>query len=150
MLVAVADRLHEEQNATILLTGSPKERAIIDAVHRHMKHAPVDLLTHGLTLGALKEIVRRCDLMITNDTGTRHVAAAFDVPLVTIFGPTHPEWTEIYFEKERKLSVEVFCGPCQKKKCPLDHRCMTRLSPNMVHAASAELLGKRNTVGSGV
>ena len=82
-----------------------------------------------MTLGALKEIIRRCDLMVTNDTGPRHIAAAFDVPVVTVFGPTHPEWTEIYFAKERKVAVKVFCGPCQKKTCPLDHRCMTRVTP---------------------
>jgi heptosyltransferase-2 len=97
----------------------------------------------GLTLGALKEIVRRCDLMISNDTGPRHIAAAFDVPVVTIFGPTHPEWTEIYFPKERKVSVPVFCGPCQKKTCPLDHRCMTRLTPGMVFETATGLLPRR-------
>jgi heptosyltransferase-2 len=105
-----------------------------------MTHAPVDLSRAGITLGAIKEIVRRCDLMITNDTGPRHIAAAFDVPVVTIFGPTHPEWTEIYFEKERKVAVKVFCGPCQKKLCPLDHRCMTRITPAMVFDAAMSLL----------
>ena len=93
-------------------------------------------------MGALKEITRRCDLMVTNDTGPRHIAAAFDVPVVTVFGPTHPEWTEIYFPKERKVAVKVFCGPCQKKICPLDHRCMTRVTPAMVYDTSLELLGK--------
>jgi heptosyltransferase-2 len=136
----VGDRLVDELGATILVSGTPKERRILDEVQRHMKHAPVDLAAHGLTLGALKEIVRRCDLMITNDTGPRHFAAAFDVPVVTVFGPTHPEWTEIYFDKERKVSVPVFCGPCQKKTCPLDHRCMTRVSPAMVFEAAAQLI----------
>ena len=97
---------------------------------------------HGMTLGSLKEIVRRCDLMVTNDTGPRHIAAAMDVPVVTVFGPTHPEWTEIYFEKERKVAVKVFCGPCQKKVCPLDHRCMTRVTPGMVFDTALELLGR--------
>jgi heptosyltransferase-2 len=105
-----------------------------------MKRKPIDLSTKGLTLGALKEITRRCDLMVTNDTGPRHIAAAFGVPVVTIFGPTHPEWTEIYFAKERKVSVPVFCGPCQKKTCPLDHRCMTRVTPSMVFDTAAQLL----------
>ena len=128
--------------ATVLLSASPKERPILAAIFRHMKHAAVDLSRAGLTLGALKEVVRRCDLMVTNDTGPRHIAAAFDVPVVTIFGPTHPEWTEIYFAKERKVAVKVFCGPCQKKTCPLDHRCMTHVTPRMVFDTAATLLNK--------
>jgi heptosyltransferase II len=136
----LADRLIEEQNATVLLSAAPKERAIVDAIQSHMKHAAVDLAAAGLTLGAMKDIVRRCDLMVTNDTGPRHVAAAFDVPVVTIFGPTHPQWTEIYYAKERQVAVKVFCGPCQKKTCPLDHRCMTRVTPGMVYETSTQLL----------
>ena len=60
--------------------------------------------------------------------------------MLTIFGPTHPEWTETYFEKERKVAVKVFCGPCQKKTCPLDHRCMTRVTPGMVFAEGMQLM----------
>jgi heptosyltransferase-2 len=139
----VGDRLIEERGATVMISGSPRERRILEAVHSHMKHAAVDLPSKGLTLGALKEIVRRCDLMITNDTGPRHMAAAFGVPVVTVFGPTHPEWTEIDFAMERKVAVKVFCGPCQKKVCPLDHRCMTRVTPAMVGQTAGELLGHR-------
>jgi heptosyltransferase-2 len=136
----LADRFIEEHDATVLISSAPRERAIVDAINRNMKHAAVDLARAGCTLGALKEIVRRCDIMITNDTGPRHIAAAFGVPVVTVFGPTHPEWTETYFPKERKVAVKVFCGPCQKKTCPLDHRCMTRLTPGMVHDAAMTLL----------
>jgi heptosyltransferase-2 len=139
---ALADRLIEEQGATVLISGAPKERAIIEQVKRHMRRAALDLSNKGLSLGSLKEIVRRCDLMVTNDTGPRHLAAAFDVPVVTVFGPTHPQWTEIYFAKERQVAVKVFCGPCQKKTCPLDHRCMTRVTPAMVHEAAVGLLPK--------
>jgi heptosyltransferase II len=136
----LADRFIDELGATVLISSSPRERQIVDAVFRHMKHAAVDLQRTGLTLGSLKEITRRCDLMVTNDTGPRHIAAAFGVPVVTIFGPTHPEWTEIYFEKERKVLIPVFCGPCQKKVCPLDHRCMTRVLPGMVFETAGQLL----------
>ncbi len=142
---AVGDRFIDELGATVLISGTPKERPIIDAIQRHMKHAAVDISNKGLSLGSLKEVVRRCDLMITNDTGPRHIAAAFGVPVVTIFGPTHPEWTEINFAKERKVAVKVFCGPCQKKICPLDHRCMTRITPGMVYATSMEFLGGATT-----
>jgi heptosyltransferase II len=140
---AVGDRLIEQTGATVLISGAPRERLLIEAVKGHMKGQAVDLLAQGLTLGALKDIVRRCDLMIGNDTGPRHMASAFGVPVVTVFGPTHPEWSETRFHHERKAMVKVFCGPCQKKRCPLDHRCMTRVSPHMVSDLAAELLGQQ-------
>ncbi|QOV87316.1 lipopolysaccharide heptosyltransferase II [Humisphaera borealis] len=136
----LADRFIEELGATVLISAAPKERPIVEQIKRHMKRAPVDLSNKGTDLGNLKEIIRRCDLMVTNDTGPRHIAAAMDVPVVTIFGPTHPEWTEIYYPKERQVAVKVFCGPCQKKTCPLDHRCITRVTPAMVWDKSVELL----------
>jgi heptosyltransferase-2 len=137
---ALADRFMGELDATVLISAAPKERPIVEQVKRLMKRAPVDLSNKGTDLGSLKEIVRRCDLMVTNDTGPRHIAAAMDVPVVTVFGPTHPEWTEIYYPKERQVAVKVFCGPCQKKTCPLDHRCMTRVTPDMVWDAAIGLL----------
>ncbi|MBV8780651.1 MAG: lipopolysaccharide heptosyltransferase II [Phycisphaerae bacterium] len=142
----LADRLIEERGATVLLSGSPREMRILDVILRSMKHPAVDLCRAGQSLGSLKEIVRRCDLMVTNDTGPRHIAAALNVPVVTLFGPTFPEWTEIDFDKERKLAIKVFCGPCQKKICPLDHRCMTGLTPSMVFDASIKLLDSREAV----
>jgi heptosyltransferase-2 len=146
----LADRFIEQRGATVLISAAPRERAIVDQINRHMGHAAVDLARAGLTLGALKEIVRRCDLMVTNDTGPRHIAAAFDVPVATIFGPTHPEWTETYFARERKVAVPVFCGPCQKKTCPLDHRCMTRVTPGMVFETSSALLANASLPERGV
>jgi len=136
----LADRLIDEMHATVLISAAPKERPIVDSIKRYMRRTPIDLSQHGTTLGSLKEIVRRCDLMITNDTGPRHIAAALEVPVITLFGPTHPEWTEIYYARERQLSVKVFCGPCQKKVCPLDHRCMKLLTPAMVYDAAVRLL----------
>jgi heptosyltransferase-2 len=143
----LGDRFVEELGATVVISAAPKERAIVDQIASHMKHAFVDLPAAGPTLGALKDIIRRCDLMVTNDTGPRHIAAAFDVPVVTVFGPTHPQWTEIYYAKERQVAVKVFCGPCQKKTCPLDHRCMTRVTPSMVFDASVQLLPHRQSAG---
>jgi heptosyltransferase-2 len=136
----LADRFIDDLGATVLLSAAPRERMIVESIQRRMKHAAVDLSNKGMNLGSLKEIVRRCDLMVTNDTGPRHIAAAMGIPVVTIFGPTHPEWTEIYYPKERQVAVKVFCGPCQKKVCPLDHRCMTRVTPAMVWDASMQLL----------
>jgi heptosyltransferase-2 len=138
----LADRFVQDLNATILLSSAPRERAIVDSIRKQMKHSAIDLSALGINLGSLKEIVRRCDLMVTNDTGPRHIAAAMEIPVVTVFGPTHPEWTEIYYPRERQVAVKVFCGPCQKKICPLDHRCMTQVTPRMVWEASMALLAK--------
>ncbi len=136
---AVADRLTEQHNATLAVTGAPNERPILDAVINAAKHPILDLPALGVDLPTLKSVVRLADLMVTNDTGPRHIAAAFNVPVVTVFGPTDPAWTEINFDRERIVRVDVFCGPCQKKKCPLDHRCMTRINPDMVLDRAAEL-----------
>ena len=136
----LADRFITEAGATVIISATPKERQIVQTILSHMKQKAYDISGLGMTLGSLKEIVRRCDLMVTNDTGPRHIAAAFDVPVVTVFGPTHPEWTEIYYAKERQVAVKVFCGPCQKKICPLDHRCITLVTPAMVWDASMQLL----------
>ena len=93
----------------------------------------------GVPLGALKEIVRRSKLMVCNDTGPRHFAAAFNVPTVTLFGPTDPVWAQTYSTNERLVRINVPCGPCQLKKCPIDHRCMMGLSVEMVLKAIDEL-----------
>jgi len=141
----LGDRFINEMRATVLISAAPKERSIVDSIKRYMRQTPVDLSQHGVTLGSLKEIVRRCDLMVTNDTGPRHIAAAMNVPVITLFGPTHPEWTEIYYPRERQMQVKVFCGPCQKKVCPLDHRCMKLLTPAMVYDAATHLLAGRGS-----
>ncbi|MGC4032932.1 MAG: lipopolysaccharide heptosyltransferase II [Tepidisphaeraceae bacterium] len=136
----VANTLAERHGATILISSAAKERKIVDEIYKHLTVPAVDLAKAKMSLGALKEVVRRCDLMITNDTGPRHIAAAFDVPVVSIFGPTHPEWTDIFYAKERICQIKVDCGPCQLKVCPLDHRCMTRLTPSLVLQKAEELL----------
>ncbi|MHB1157785.1 MAG: lipopolysaccharide heptosyltransferase II [Phycisphaerales bacterium] len=136
-----ADRLIERQGVTVLVNGSPKERKILDEVHATAKHALIDLPKLGNDLTLLKSMVKRCELMVTNDTGPRHIAAAFGVPVVTVFGPTDPRWSQIDFGDERIVRVDVFCGPCQKKICPLDHRCMTGVSAEMVVKEAEGLMG---------
>ena len=89
-----------------------------------------------LSLGLTKACVRRADLLVTTDSGPRHFAAAFGTPVVTLFGPTHIAWTETYYPKAVHLQKKVECGPCQLRVCPLDHRCMTLLTPDEVFAAA--------------
>jgi heptosyltransferase-2 len=135
--------------ARVLLASSPAELPIVDAILNAATHKnrliPLAKLNtgKGLSIGALKELVRRSALMVCNDTGPRHFAAAFNIPTVTLFGPTDPVWAETYSPNERIVRVDVPCGPCQLKKCPIDHRCMRDLAPDMVLTAIAALWHNR-------
>jgi heptosyltransferase-2 len=101
------------------------------------------LAEQPLSLGLTKACVRRADLLITTDSGPRHFAAAFDRPVVTLFGPTHIAWTETYHPRAVHLQKKVPCGPCQLRICPLDHRCMTQLTPAEVFEAAEQLLARQ-------
>ena len=139
----VADRLVEKTNAAVLIACGPKEIAVARQVAGHMRQRPTVLDNPVMRLGPLKALIRRSSLLITNDTGPRHFANAFGTPVVTIFGPTDREWTATEVAGEKELYVPVDCGPCMKRQCPLDHRCMTRISSDMVLAAATELLKGR-------
>ena len=92
--------------------------------------------------------MRRADMLITTDSGPRHFAAAFNRPVLTLFGPTHIAWTETYFPKAVNLQKKVDCGPCQQRVCPLDHRCMKLLTPEEVFQAAQSLMTPcRQTAG---
>ncbi len=136
---AVADRCVRKLGAAVAVCGAPREQAIIESVVRNCREPAVNLLAAGVELKLLKSVIRRASVVVTNDTGPRHVAIAVGTPVVTIFGPTDPAWTEVGFTDERQVMVEVFCGPCQKKRCPLDHRCMTQVTADMVFARVVEI-----------
>jgi heptosyltransferase-2 len=139
----VADALVERHGFRIILFGSPAERPILEKIAGAMTHRPLLPEPGELDLDVLKPLVRRCALLVTNDTGTRHYAVAFDVPVVCIMGSTSPRYTDVNLEKQIVVRVDVDCGPCQKKVCTTDHRCMTRITPEMVlHAADKLLAGR--------
>lgn len=151
----LADRLGERRGAQILLNAAPSERAIAAAVARAMATAPaINFAERANSIGLLKGLLRRCDLLITNDTGARHVAAALGVGVVTIFGSTDPTWARIDYPRERIVKVDVPCGPCQKKRCPLppgeaNHQCMKAVTVEMVLTAAEELLAEAGRSGTG-
>jgi len=92
---ALADRLARDHGATILLSGAPKERDLLDEVAAESESPLVNLLNHPVNLRRFKSICRRCDLMVANDTGSRHIGVAMATPTVALFGPTDPEWTRL-------------------------------------------------------
>jgi ADP-heptose:LPS heptosyltransferase len=146
----LADRLTDRQGefgAIVVLAGSPAEAEILARIQQAASSAARDRLISlqqahrgkGATLGALKAIVQSSRLMICNDTGPRHFAAALGVPVVSLFGPTDPRWAETFWEEERQVRIDVPCGPCQLQRCPIDHRCMTGITVERVLNAAREL-----------
>jgi heptosyltransferase-2 len=92
---ALADHLAHTHKLRVLINGSPAESELVDDIIARAQTSPISLPKLGNTLGALKPILAGARIMITNDTGPRHIAAAFACPLVTLFGPTDPRWTTI-------------------------------------------------------
>jgi len=136
----LGDLLAEKFKARIILSGSPSERPILDAAQAGMKANAVNLAKEDVSINLVKAIVARASLLITNDTGPRHFAAAFNIPEVTIFGSSDPRWTENGHIKAIHIWEDVDCRPCELRKCPIDHRCMRRLKPERVSEAAAEAL----------
>lgn len=136
-----ARRLTTQRDCAVLVLCGPSERHIArEIVELADVPGVFSLADEKLSLGLTKALIRRADLLVTTDSGPRHFAGAFDVPVVTLFGPTHIEWTETYSTRAIHLQKEVPCGPCQLRVCPLDHRCMTALSPSDVCGAVDRLL----------
>lgn len=132
------------------LVGTPAEAPLVRRVAAAM-HAPAAELAGRLDLGALKAVVRRARVLVCNDAGARHVAVAFGVPVVTLLGPTSLAKTSWNLERVRALSADVGCRPCYHRVCPIDHRCMTRLAPDLVLAAALPAVtgGTREFRGDG-
>jgi heptosyltransferase-2 len=146
---ALARDLVDRRGSGILVLCGPGERDLARAIVTLARRPGItSLADRPLSLGLTKACVRRADLLVTTDSGPRHFAAAFDRPVVTLFGPTHIAWTETYHPRAVHLQKKVPCGPCQLRVCPLDHRCMTTLTPAEVFDAAAELLAhKRRSAG---
>jgi heptosyltransferase-2 len=142
----VLNRLVEAHECRILIITSPKEADLAQALSSQLRRPAIRLDDQRVDLNVLKSLVKRLSLLITNDTGPRHIAVAFDKPVVVVFGPTSTAYTDVNLERQVIVRQEVECSPCQLKVCPTDHRCMTRLEPEKVYQA-AETLIRRYVIG---
>ena len=104
----LADHLCEQHAMTILVSGSPNEADLVEDIIARCASTTraVALPPLGVRLSSLKRIVQRCRIMVTNDTGPRHIAAALGTPVVTLFGPTDHRWTTIPFDHETILTAD--------------------------------------------
>lgn len=140
----LAQELTDRRGCRVLVLCGPGERDMARTIVRLAARLTVrHIADEPLSLGLTKALIRRCDLLVTTDSGPRHFAAAFDRPVVTLFGPTHIAWTETYFAKATHLQKKVPCGPCQKRVCPLQHHaCMKDLTVAEVYNATCDLLDR--------
>ena len=137
----LAQDLADTRGTKVLVLCGPSEREQARNIAKLANRPGVySLADETLSLGLTKALIRRCTLLVTTDSGPRHFAAAFDRPVVSLFGPTHIEWTQTYFAKEITLQKKVPCGPCQLRVCPTDHACMKLLTPTEVRSAVERLL----------
>ena len=141
-----ADILIETRGAQIVINAAPPEKHIAADVAGRMEGKPaVNFADRDNTLGLLKSMLRRTDVLVTNDTGARHIAVALGSAVVTVFGSTDPLWARINCPRERIVSVDVDCGPCGRKLCnqipgPIYHHCMGEVTAEMVVEAAEQLL----------
>jgi len=138
-----AGKLITNYNATVVISVAPDsvEEQIAKEICNSSKHNLINLAETPLSLGELKMLFSISDLVISNDTGPRHIAIALGRKVVTLFGPNNPAWTDTNYENEIQIIGNVHCAPCSKPKCnKSEHLCMESISVDMVCEAAKELL----------
>jgi heptosyltransferase II len=133
------DLLQTDFGANIILIGDKSELDVSWEVVEKSNIKPI-VLTGKTSLAEATAILSICDLLVSNDTGPAHISAALGTKTIVIFGPTNPKTTHpIGAEIIRK---EVECSPCMLRDCPIDHRCLTRISAEEVFTKVQDLLTK--------
>ena len=115
------------------ILGGPDDRPAGQVIARAAPDRCLDLCGQT-SLPEMIEWLRRCELLVTNDTGPMHAAAALNKPLVALFGPTDPRRTGPYGQLENVLRIDLPCAPCLKSYCVYEkpNECLNAISPAMV------------------
>lgn len=140
--VSLALRAADEFGLTTLVLCGPQEREAARGIASAARHPQVKSLADEDTrFGIAKAIIRRSRLMVTTDSGPRHIAAAFDTPTVVLFGPIDPRWSRNGQRQSVELRIPLDCAPCGQRVCPLGHhRCMRDLTVDQVLQAVGKTL----------
>ena len=140
---ATADYLIEKHNAHVFVSVAPvdAEKKIADKICASAKGEVINLGNAGLNLSQLKALFSFATIIITNDTGPRHIAIALGRKVITMFGPNDPAWTQNQYTHEKKIIADVDCAPCNRPICKEpEHICMASITPQMICAAADEML----------
>ena len=141
----LADRLIDELGAQVLLIGSSAEAEVSLEVSRQMRNQPL-MLTGQTDLAELVATLSLVNLLVTNDTGPAHIASALGRSTLVIFGPTNPLTTRPFSPFGEIVREPPDCAPCMLRDCPIDHRCMTAITPAAVFERARELLSDKSTL----
>lgn len=137
-----AAQIAKARGCSVALFGSKDEQELCEEVAARMGPGLAVTNFAGKTsLGEFINLAAECDLFLTNDSGAMHIASALGVPTVAVFGATDDIATGPVGDHTRVVREPVECSPCLLRECPIDHRCMTRVSTGAVVAAALELLG---------
>ena len=136
----LAEMISKKWDCKILLFIGPGEQNIGHQIVNISRIKVINTGPDNVSLELLKPMIQRCQLLITNDTGPRHYAVSFDVPVVVIMGPTDPRYTNANLEKTIVLRRDIDCVPCHEKECALHHECMAEILPQEVMGAIEQLL----------
>ncbi len=136
----LAELLQQKLDCKLLLLVGPGEEEIAEKIIAESQATIINTGPDKIDLAQLKPLIKRCDLLVSNDTGPRHYAVAFDVPTVVLMGPTNPLYTATNLDNTTVIRRELPCSPCHKKTCPIDHRCMTEITPAMVEQEVVALI----------
>ncbi|MHC4570787.1 MAG: lipopolysaccharide heptosyltransferase II [Planctomycetota bacterium] len=138
-----ADWLISNYNATVVVSVSQDvaEKQIAKEICDSSRHKLISLAEMPISLGELKSLFSMADLVISNDTGPRHIAIALQRKVITLFGPNDPAWTDTGYENEIQIIGDAPCVPCGKPVCKeSEHLCMQAITTEMVCNAAEELL----------
>ncbi len=136
---ALADRLIVALRADVLIFGSAAEAPLAESIARLMKRSPT-VLAGKTTLTQMMALLAYCRLVVTNDSGPMHLAAALGLPLVAVFGSTDERATGPLSSRARVVKHPVPCSPCGLRECPIDFRCMHGVTVEDAYKAAMKLM----------
>ncbi len=143
----LARQIVEQLDHDVLVLCGPGERDAARQIAARAGGPPAcgsrvySLAAQAVSLGLTKGCLARCRLMVSTDSGPRHIAAALGKPVITLMGPTLPAWIENPSVRGPILRAALDCLGCSKRTCPLGHhRCMRDLTPDVVLKEAAALL----------
>jgi heptosyltransferase-2 len=137
-----AASLAQARNGSVAVFGAPAEADLCARVAEMARHSGARVVNLGgaTDLNSFIDLAAACDLFLTNDSGAMHIAAALGVPTVAVFGATDPAATGPAGPSVRVVREPVECAPCLLRECPIDHRCMVRVTAARVVEEALGLL----------